>query len=221
MREFLLQCFKDLHPLTGLKQYLEIAANPDITQDYAQTLLNELIEPMLEASADFPYIPLPDQQKIIRRGIVTTDRKIFYHFDAYMIRKWLQEKAHLYFKEEAHKPTESNARPVTYDELNPDTRKAVDDLLKALASDNAGLKRVPEVTQKEIDDLKLEDLEEREGRKATPHEIEEQGRREELLILHNKKIEYGRLYSDPNRHDGKLLDGAPSFSEWILMDKSV
>jgi hypothetical protein len=40
-----------------------------------------------------------------------------------------------------------------------------------------------------------------------------------LIELHKKKVEYGRLFSDPNSWEGKLKPGSPSFEEWLVENK--
>jgi len=203
MRDFFIKCFKDLHPLTGLRQYVDIVSNPEISAEYAQELIDELIEPMLEATQDFKYIPIPDQMKIIRRGILTTDRKLFYHLDAYMVRKWLQDKAALYFKEEAHQPTkpgnESNARPVTYDELSPETKIAFDNLMIALQSENAGFKSVPKVTERELKSIEIED-EIKRGQSTHSQPSDPM-----LIIQHEKKMKAIRDRGLDKVRDGELI----------------
>jgi hypothetical protein len=82
-----------------------------------------------------------------------------------MVWKWLNQQAHIYFKEEAHQPKEQVSGKF-YDQLSDETKSKVDDLLKVLSGAKPMLRIVPEVTQAEIDAIKIEDLEEREGRKS-------------------------------------------------------
>ena len=165
MRDFFVKCFKDLHSLTGLKQYVELCANSS-TETEAQTKLDEIIMGMIRVSNSFNYIPLDKQQEIIRQRII--DDPDFYALNARVVYKWLNAKAAIYFHEEAHKPgNEPNATPVTWDDLSPETQKLFSAFLVDLGNDmKPGMKKVPTVTQKEIDDLKMEDLEQREGKES-------------------------------------------------------
>lgn len=207
MRAFFKSELETLKIKTGLNQYENISALPD-----AEHQFKLLFDSLEDVCAQYPYIPDNDKKRIVQEQIYRDQD--FNQLTPRVLWKWLEREKTKYFREAAHIPTESNAKPVTYDELSAETKEAVDIFLKALQSDNAGFKRVPEVTQADIDAIKLEDLEAQEGKKAVStnlHDIE----REKQLFMHNKKIEYGRLFSDPTSHEGKLKEGAPTFKEWI------
>lgn len=61
--------------------------------------------------------------------------------------------------------------------------------------------------------------------KLTPKEIKEEGQVEpkkkvyhsdpNAIYLHEKKIEYGNLFSDPYSFEGRLKPGSPSFEDWL------
>lgn len=63
---------------------------------------------------------------------------------------------------------------------------------------------VPKLTDKEIKD---------EGQ-VEPKRIVYH-RDENALLRHELKIEYGKLFSDPLSHSGRLIPGAPNFEDWM------
>lgn len=165
---------------------------------------------------EYPTMSLDDFNLMLSRGIRGRYGEIF-RFDVAVIfgwagqymEEWAEEKERQLAKE---KNKLIEPEPNVF--ARPDIDKEINELLDKLK--DSKVSSVPQLSREEIWN---EGKETPPKQKATSYN-EEQGRREELLILHNKKIEYGRLYSDPNSFEGKLLPGSPSFGEWLLMDKS-
>src|SRR5688572_12917312 len=87
MRDFFVQCFKDLHSLTGLRQYLEIASHPE-GKEKAQAILDKIINGMIHQSANFEkMIPYEHQKEVIEHGIISDPE--LYALNAKMVYKWL------------------------------------------------------------------------------------------------------------------------------------
>ena len=202
VREMLLRILNNLWNLTGSKQYIEITTMFD--KNEAQGKLDGLIQPMINVCNTFSYISLAEQETIIEQKIIEDPE--FYGLNARKIWQYLNGVSGKYFKQEAHKTVEesraSNATPLTPEEF----QEKVDALLRTLSGDKAGLKSVPGVTQKEIDDLKMEDLESQEGKKAASVNYKSDP---EQLTLIEKRIQYGRLHTD--LLTGKVNEGAPTF----------
>ncbi len=203
MRDFFKQELITLYAKTQLRQYESITAMQDASEQF-----KILFDSLEHVCRQFNYIPETAQQNIIRERILSD--KDFIGLNAKVVYKWFMEVRDTYYKESAHIKQADTANPVTYDELSPETKAKVDEFIKGLQSESAGLKSVPQVSQKEIDDLRIEDLEEREGKKAisagyctTP----EQARLKEM------KIQWAREYTD--LYTGKIKEGAPSFEQWL------
>src|SRR5688572_11096519 len=87
MRELKLQCLKDLHALTRLKKYLELAFHPEF-KEKAQAIIDKIINGMIHQSANFEkLIPYDRQKKIIEHGIISDPE--LYALNAKMVYKWL------------------------------------------------------------------------------------------------------------------------------------
>lgn len=203
MRAFFKQELETLYAKTQLRQYETISAMPDAANQF-----KILLDSLEHVCRQFSYIPPTAQQNIIRERILSD--KDFIGLNAKVVYKWFIEVRDTYYKESAHIKEADTANPVAYDELSPETKAKVDEFIKGLQSEKNGLKSVPQVTQKEIDDLKLEDLEEREGKKAISAGFQttpEQAKQHEL------KIEWARQFTD--LYSGKLKQGAPTFDEWV------
>lgn len=157
MRDFFKSELETLKIKTNLNQYERLCELPNAKEEIK--LLFDLLEKVCN---EFPYIPEDQKKRIIQTGIYRdTD---FTGLTPRIVWKWLNAESGKYFREDAHKPIEQTT-PVPYDELKPEIKIQVDEFIKML-SDESTVKSVPGVSQAEIDSIKLEDLEEREGRKS-------------------------------------------------------
>lgn len=206
MRSFFKSELETLKIKTGLNQYENISALPD-----AEHQFKLLFDSLEDVCSQFPYIPDNDKKRIVQEQIYRDQD--FNQLTPRVLWKWLEREKGKYFREAAHIPSESNAKAVTYEELTSETKQAVDQFIKALQSDNAGLKKVPVVTHEEIDSIKLEDLEQKEGKKA---ESTHYKTNPELVIMHEKKSEWMRLYHDILT--GKKNENWISFEEYLKTD---
>jgi len=213
MREFFVKCFHDLQALTGLKQYTDLASHPD--KEWAQDVFNKIVNGMIHQSAMFEkLVPYERQKEVIEQGIISDPE--MYALNAKMVYKWLHDE----FKrsqargiESGHHETnqllESLPEPAP---ISEQTQKMINKYMFDLSR---GISKVPEVSQKEIDDLKIEDLEQREGKKPVSAGVKYST--QEDYILQQKKIEWARECTE--LHTGKLKPRALSFDEFIRLDK--
>lgn len=209
MRNFFKSELENLHIKTGLLQYFKLSemtdadGNPD-----GERQLKLLLDTLVQVCEEFSYIPDNDKKRIIQQAILRdTD---YTGINPRQVWKWLNLEKGKYFKEEAHRPMESNTKPVTYDELKPEIKEQVDAFMQSLQA--PGKYAMPEVSQEEIDAIKLEDLEIQEGKKGSGYIPNP-----ELVILHQKKIEWMRKYFDPVTKEKK--EDWISLEEYIKTDK--
>ncbi len=207
MRKFFKTELETLYAKTQLRQYETLSAMPD-----AKIQIKAMLDALERVCSYYAYIPDEAKQAIILDRMLKDED--FIGFNAKIVSKWFEQAKGKYFVEEAHKPVESNARAVTYEELSPEVREAFDRLVKALSADG---KKMPKVSQKEIDDLKIE-----LGQLAQGLDVRREGKQafsagvrystEEDYILQQKKIEWARECTD--LHTGKLKPGSPDFETW-------
>lgn len=209
MRSFFKSELETLKIKTGLNQYETLSAMKDNEGNPigAQTI-SKLLDALCLVCDGFGYIPDPDKKRIIQAAIINDQD--FTGLNSRVVWKWLNAQSAKYFKEAAH-IKEPDPIPVAYNKLSPETKAEVDDFIRKLQSQGNGLKTVPVVSQAEIDSIRMEDLEEREGKRA--ESVGVHYTTQEEAELRDKKIEWARLYTD--LYTGKLKEGAPSFSDWL------
>ncbi len=206
MRSFFKSELQTLYAKTQFRQLETLSAMPE-----PEKQISAMLDALVRVCEYYSYIPDEAKKAIILDRMLKDDD--FIGFNAKIISKWFEQVKGKYFTEEAHKKpgNESNAAAITYDQFSPELKESFDNFLRALQSDNAGFKRVPEVSQKEIDSIKLEDLESQEGKRASGYIPNP-----ELAILHEKKIQWIRETHDPV--SGKAFEGSLSFDEWLKSD---
>jgi hypothetical protein len=109
MREFFFELLNNLDKLAGLKQLDKIYAAHGEDKEAAKKEINVLLKVLCTVSAQFPYIPEADQQKIISQAVITEEFPSLNGSDLY---KWLVRHKDKYFVESQHKPSEPAAEPV-------------------------------------------------------------------------------------------------------------
>lgn len=208
MRDFFKSELKTLKIKTNLNQYENLSALPD-----AEAQISLLLDSLARVTnePDFAYIPDHQKKRIIQEQIYRDPD--FTGLTPRVVWKWLNAEKGKYFRESAHIPTESNAKPVAYENLAPEIKTQVDEFMRSLQEPSRF--QMPAVSQKEIDDLKIEDLEHVEGRRGTYY----QSTATEDYILQQKKLQWARECTD--LHTGRLLPGALSFNEWLLIEKPI
>jgi|SRR6185295_14786951 len=157
MREFLVNILKDLKRLTGVKQYEEIASNPN-GKEAAQKELDALLEPMLEVCNLYPYISDIDKQKIIRAKVISA--KEFYGLNARFVKLAFEEVKDIYYRESGYIETnallnvkESNAVPLG--ECSEETQRLVKEMTAKLAA--GGIQKITPVNDHELKSIQTED----------------------------------------------------------------
>lgn len=206
MRDFFKSELKTLKIKTNLNQYENLSALPD-AESQISLLLDSLARVCNEP--DFAYIPDHHKKRIIQEQIYRDPD--FTGLTPRVVWKWLNAEKGKYFKELAHIPTKTDAEPVDYQNLAPETKLKVDEFLRSLQEPSRF--QVPQVSQQEIDDLKIEDLEIVEGKRG----IRYPSTNPEYVIMQQKKIEWSR--TNTHLHTGELLPGALTFEEWLKTDK--
>lgn len=208
MRTFFKTELKTLYAKTQLRQYETISAMPDAADQF-----KILLDSLEHVCRQFNYIPETAQQNIIRERILSD--KDFIGLNAKVVYKWFMEVRDTYFKESAHIKEADTPNPVTYEELSPETKAKVDEFIRGLQSESAGLKSVPHVTQKEIDDIKLEDMEQREGKRSISAGYQTNP---EIALMKAKQHEWRLECFD--LITGKPNDKYFSFDEWLRIEKT-
>jgi len=153
MKEFFIQCMKDLEPLTGIRQLFFMQS--DIED--GQRKFDVLIKGMVSKAAEFDYIPEAVQKAIIKKMMVKDQE--YDQLNSRVIDKWLNLHKDQYF---TSKPEE--LKPV---QLTEEQAMRVDALiteaLKNLAPDP---RSVFKGWEKEAENIKAEDNERQSGNKA-------------------------------------------------------
>lgn len=104
MRDFFIQCLKDLESLTGLRQLFFLQSD---LQD-GERKKNVLIEGMILVAKKFDYIPEEEQKKIISRMMV--EDQDYDSLNSRVIWKWLNLHKDKYFEGQSHYE-EINTKP--------------------------------------------------------------------------------------------------------------
>lgn len=112
MKDFFIQCLKDLESLTGLRQLFFLQSD----LEDGERKKNVLIEGMVLACKDYPYIPEESQKKIIREAMVKDQN--YEALNSRVIHKWLTQAANAYrthsnFTEEDLTPRDQDGKPTT------------------------------------------------------------------------------------------------------------
>lgn len=197
MRNFFIQCLKDLESLTGIRQLYFLQSD----LEDGERKKNVLIEGMIATSKQFPYISEQIQQKIIRDMMVKDQD--YDSLNSRIIYKWLNLNKDLYFTE-SQKALEIDTKPLTDEES-----ERVDKLLNEVKGQLVGDFK-PKYTglDEEIKKLEAEDKERQEGRKAIAH------RSTEYFLLHERK-----LLAAKSRGLDKL--GLHELKEFVIEDKVI
>lgn len=121
MREFFRQCLKDLEALTGKQQlrYWEIEAASDDSgiANEAPRKVEICISGMVFVSKEFDYIPESDQQKIIRKCMIT-DSQNYDSLTSAVIYKWLNQHASVYWSQKGRITEEQMTTPATDEQVD-------------------------------------------------------------------------------------------------------
>lgn len=131
MKDFLIQCLKDLEPLTGIRQLYFLEQDED-----GQRKIDVTIEGMLIVSKQFEYIPVDAQRKIIRESMIKDQD--YKQLDSRTLYKWLNGNASSYWAK-SNEIEHFEDRPA--EPLSEATQKMVTDFLSSLAQSMEADKR--------------------------------------------------------------------------------
>lgn len=155
MKDFFILCLKDLESISGLRQLFFLQSD----LEDGERKKDVLIAGMVATCKNFDYIPEKAQQKIIREMMVKDQD--YDSLNSRVIYKWLNMHKDVYFTQ-SHAPEITPLRDLTDDE-----KKRIDQLAEQFKKSLVGdFRPAYHDLQKEIDDLKLEDLERQEGKHA-------------------------------------------------------
>jgi hypothetical protein len=114
MKDFLIQCLKDLESLTGIRQLYFLQSD----LEDGERKKNVLINGMLSACKEFDYIPEEAQKKIIASQMIQDQS--YEALNSRTIWKWLNA-----FKGPYLNPAKLQDEPVIFEPLKPETEKLV------------------------------------------------------------------------------------------------
>lgn len=164
MKAFFEQCLRDLHRLTGLKQYLEICNKP--TEAEAKEEMDTIVAGMVRVSEKFSYIPQDAQKRIVAHQIVSDPE--MYALNAKIIFKWFNAVSDKYWHESGHLETnadlqkESNAIPL--EQCKPEIQKEFKVFMDSLA--NGTIQKVPKISPFDLEKISKDEDLSRNGPKA-------------------------------------------------------
>lgn len=143
MKDFFIQCLKDLEPLTGLRQLFFLQND----LEDGERKKNVLIDGMILACKDYPFIPEVAQKKIIRDQMVKD--QTYEALNSRTIHKWLTAASNAYrthsqFTEADLMPRDENGN-VTQPAPPEVAEKYEKQLLANLAKIGTGLPTMSEV----------------------------------------------------------------------------
>jgi hypothetical protein len=174
MRDFFKRELETLYAKTQLRQYETLSAMDD-----PQKQIKVLLDTLQWACDRYDYIPDATKQAIILERMLTDGK--FIGFNAPVLIKWFEEVKGIYFKESAHIKPEDEAPPVAYEDLKPELKQEVDNLLKELSEPSKFA--MPAITQADLKSIEIED-ELKQGESMKP-----KGSNENLVIIHEKKMQ--------------------------------
>ena len=206
MKEFFLQCLKDLESISGLRQLYFLQSD----LEDGERRKDVLIAGMVAASQQFPYIPEEAQRKQISKMMV--EDQTYDSLNSRVINKWLTMIRGIYFQEASHVESDSSEVGVDFENMSDETKKLVKDYEAWLAGPGSGLKTVPSVTSEEIENIKREDAESREGRRSLAVESKHRGPSAEYMRERELHTQYGLECYD--LQTGMRNDDWIPFDEW-------
>lgn len=106
MRDFLKSELKTLKAKTGLNQLENLSALPD-----SQNQIKILLDSIMLVFDEFHFIPDNDKKRIIQENIIRDQE--FQGLNSRVVWRWLNAQKDKYYKELAHRESESGEPPLT------------------------------------------------------------------------------------------------------------
>ncbi len=200
MRDFFKSELQTLKAKTGLNQYETFSNMPD-----AQRQITILLDSMVLACNEFPYIPDDDKKRIIQEQIVRDQD--FTALNSRTIWKWLNANKDIYW---AKANAKEKDEPIVFEPLSEKTIQLIENFKKELQSENFK----PNITQKDVEHEK-ERIKFEESRNAVKYKTPS-AEEIEARELHN---EYCREMYD--LYTGKPKDNWISESEWLKQRSKI
>ncbi len=207
MKEFFEQCLRDLHKLTGLKQYFEICNKP--TEAEAKEEMAIIVGGMVRVSEKFNYIPQDAQKRIVSHQIISDHE--MYALNAKMVYKWFNAVSDKYWHESGHIGTNALLKEETVRQISEEEQKRIDEIATKFLAElaNGTIREVPQVSEFELEQIKTEDKIRREGVSKGIHFTPE------------SEIRIRELHLEWIKENYELITGKPketwlSEQEWLL-----
>lgn len=205
MKVFFEQCLRDLHRLTGLKQYIEICNKP--TETEAKEEMDIIVAGMVRVSEKFNYIPQDAQKRIVLHQIVSEPE--MYALNAKMVYKWFNAVSDKYWHESCHLETNAlREQEVEVRPLSKKTQEMIADYLAQLASGT--IREVPKVSKFDLELIENEDNLRSKGAASVGIPFTSEN---ELL---KRDLHRQWLSECVNPITGKLIEGKMDEREWLL-----
>lgn len=202
MKDFFTQCLKDLESLTGIRQLYYLQS--DIED--GKRKLDVLINGMVATCKEFDYIPEAAQKTIIASQM--RQDQDYEALNSRIIWKWLNA-----FKAPYLNPKDLQDKEVVFEPLSEETKKMIADHLFNLSSDIGKTILKDAKVEREMKQIQKEDKERVEKKSLSTHyKIDP-----ETIALQKLRKEYAIEHT--NLITGRKNENAPSFDEWLNMEK--
>lgn len=202
MKDFFTQCLKDLESLKGIRQLYYLQS--DIED--GKRKLDVLINGMVATCKEFDYIPEAAQKTIIASQM--RQDQDYEALNSRIIWKWLNA-----FKAPYLNPKDLQDKEVVFEPLSEETKKMIADHLFNLSSDIGKTILKDAKVEREMKQIQKEDKERVEKKSLSTHyKIDP-----ETIALQKLRKEYAIEHT--NLVTGRKNENAPSFDEWLNMEK--
>ncbi len=203
MKDFLIQCLKDLEPLTGIRQLYYLQSD----LEDGERKKDVLIKGMLIACEKFPYIPDEAKKAIISSQMIEDQE--YDALNSRTIWKWLNA-----FKQPYLNPKELQDKEVVFEPQSEETKKMIEDWHKDLQGLGKPLFK-DEVIQADMKAIEREDKRKAEKPVSLSNHYKADP---ETIRMQELRAQYGRECRD--LYTGRPIPGKPeTFEEWITSKK--
>lgn len=198
MRDFLIDCLRNLKISRGLNQYEDMKAKGDA----GAVELQKLVNAMITVCNSYNYIPDDAKKRVISQRIL--DDPELYNLNASKIWRWLNDVSGKYYNVQPEAESVSNAT-----QLRPETQQLISDFMNRLMTKQT-FRSVPSIDSSDVKKIEQEDAD-RIRPRAESVNIHYTSR--EDLELNELKRQYALQCTD--LYTGSVKPGYPTFQEWL------
>lgn len=202
MKEFFKQCLEDLEFISGNRQLYWMKQNCESQSDFNRKK-DILINSMVIVSKEFEYIPEASQKCIIQTQIIKDQN--YEGLYSSTIWKWLNA-----YKAPYLNPAQLQDKPVIFEPQSEETKEMIRKHLANLSGLGDPVFK-QEVILNDMKKIEKEDRQRIEHESLSTHYKLEP----EKIVMQQLKKKYGLECTDI--HTGRVLEGMPSFEEWLLL----